>query len=308
MEEILIFLPLIIITGLISCYYDIKKGIIPNKLTYSMLLIGINIHVILIYFNWNNLNPDYIYTAIINFLITVLLAFWWWKIKLWYGGDAKLFIVYSLLIPISTYQYGYVNYFPALVILINTFLPAAFFFLFETLKKPSKLLIKPIIISLLNIFALSQIPILLGIENWILIFLIVLGLSELFEIIPYGTILQIVFVIIRIATDKNIWSLSFLVYFMLWAFLLLIAKQIIAQKSELLVHKAKAIEGGIIAEEISLGKKILQKETLLNKEQANSLKKNILQYDTIPFAPCLFIGVIITIASKGIFLMLIKLI
>ena len=56
-----------------------------------------------------------------------------WKIGMWSTGDAKLFLAYVALLPLSVYSNGYINYFPSLTLFINTFVPMAIFFILKML-------------------------------------------------------------------------------------------------------------------------------------------------------------------------------
>lgn len=77
----------IIITA-IAAYFDTKKGIIPNKLTISLLLFGIGINTIFSVIYNNN---SYIFNSVILTLFIFLLTYILWKFKVWAGGDVKLF-------------------------------------------------------------------------------------------------------------------------------------------------------------------------------------------------------------------------
>lgn len=79
---------IIIIVTIIAAYFDIKKGIIPNKLTISLFLFGIAINSIFsILYN----NNSYIFNSITLTVFTFLLTYTLWKFKIWAGGDVKLF-------------------------------------------------------------------------------------------------------------------------------------------------------------------------------------------------------------------------
>ncbi|MDI6605604.1 MAG: hypothetical protein QME65_00430, partial [Candidatus Omnitrophota bacterium] len=48
---------------------------------------------------------------------------------IWAAGDAKLFIVYTLLIPLDYYSKSYLPYFPSFTLLLNIFIPLFLFIL-----------------------------------------------------------------------------------------------------------------------------------------------------------------------------------
>lgn len=125
----LIFLPAILFVGLITSYEDITLSRIKNKwiilgMAYSVL--SYLFLFFLIYFkfvDYGGLNFSYIPQFALNFGISVLASYGFWKYGAWAPGDAKLFIAYSMLIPLDFYSRGYVNYFPSLLLLFNIFIP-----------------------------------------------------------------------------------------------------------------------------------------------------------------------------------------
>ncbi|MBM3245851.1 MAG: hypothetical protein FJZ13_00775 [Candidatus Omnitrophica bacterium] len=112
----------IVFIGLITSYEDIKSGKIRNKWIIIGLLFGLLI---------SGLNAAFkeMYPGIMlpNISIAVLVAYLLWKFGLWSAGDGKLFIAYSLLMPLLRYKEIYFNYFPAFTLLLNIFLPATLF-------------------------------------------------------------------------------------------------------------------------------------------------------------------------------------
>ena len=83
---------------IIAAGFDIKKGIIPNKLTFSLFSFGIAINSFFsIFFNENS----YVLNSIILSLATFVLSYILWKIKLWAGGDVKLLTAIAASISFS---------------------------------------------------------------------------------------------------------------------------------------------------------------------------------------------------------------
>jgi hypothetical protein len=71
----------------------------------------------------------WVVTAVVSFIVGYVL----WKINLWGGGDAKLFLCYAMLTPIGVYRYIYFNgYFASFLHLQLTFIPATIFLIFRT--------------------------------------------------------------------------------------------------------------------------------------------------------------------------------
>ena len=126
------FLAAIILIGLFTSYEDIKEGKIRNKYIILALIYTLLAYVFIItiyYFGGVPIRAEYFIEFIINGVIALLVGFLLWYSRVWTAGDGKLFFAYSLLVPLSAYSFGYIKYFPSLVILINTFLPI-FIFLF----------------------------------------------------------------------------------------------------------------------------------------------------------------------------------
>ena len=83
---------------IVASYFDLKKGIIPNKLTLSLFIFGISINSIFsIFFN----DSIYVLSSIILGTFTFLLTYILWKIKLWAGGDVKLLTAIATSISYS---------------------------------------------------------------------------------------------------------------------------------------------------------------------------------------------------------------
>ena len=125
---LLLFLPMILFIGGITSYQDRMSGKIRNKwillgLSYAFVM---NILIILYYIFFNDvslLRLTYFIELIINVIFALILGFILWDVGIWTAGDAKLFMVFSALIPLSVFHYGHVPYFDASNVLINTFIP-----------------------------------------------------------------------------------------------------------------------------------------------------------------------------------------
>jgi len=152
----ILFLPMLFFISVVVGYEDIRYGKVRNK----WILIGIvwSLAVFFSAFFWyfiafpltrffyaNILHsaPDtqisvytihlgYIGRSLINAAIALVVAFLIWRFKFWAAGDAKLFIVYSLLIPLGYYWKSYFHYFPSFVLLINIFVPVFLYLLIRS--------------------------------------------------------------------------------------------------------------------------------------------------------------------------------
>lgn len=86
---------LVTICCIIATYTDVKRQIIPNKLTFSFFLIGISI-VSFYFYLADDFNIFYYCSIIIVYFLSYIL----WYFGVWAGGDVKLFTAIStLLIP-----------------------------------------------------------------------------------------------------------------------------------------------------------------------------------------------------------------
>jgi preflagellin peptidase FlaK len=103
------YIPLLAaIIAVLACVYasysDIKRGIIPNKLTFPLIGVGLVLDGIYAYLTGN-------YWLIISAaLITgfiFVLGYLFWKMGAWAGGDVKLFTALAALLPIYPPLFAY---------------------------------------------------------------------------------------------------------------------------------------------------------------------------------------------------------
>jgi Flp pilus assembly protein protease CpaA len=118
------FLLLTVVTiGLIAALKDLKTGKIKNSLVLTALGISLVINCTIFgYAIYNATNLAYFVQLASNVLLSTIISFVLWNFKIWSAGDAKLFIAYSALYPLSYYSSSYVPYFPSSALLINIFL------------------------------------------------------------------------------------------------------------------------------------------------------------------------------------------
>ncbi len=103
-----IHLFLILLILLIADYYDLKFGIIPNKLSLILLIYGLFFNLILgISFS----NPFIFIFSIALTALTTVISFFLWHIGFWGGGDLKLFIGLSLSLSFLDLDLINLNYF-----------------------------------------------------------------------------------------------------------------------------------------------------------------------------------------------------
>jgi len=127
--DFLFLVPLFAI-GLICSYTDIKYGKILNKVIILGFLCGFFLYLILFFYNLFFLHQKqnfyYLSEVALNSLISFFICYFLWYFKLWSAGDAKLFTLYTFLMPLKFYSKSYVLYFPSFALLINLFIPLFF--------------------------------------------------------------------------------------------------------------------------------------------------------------------------------------
>lgn len=74
----------------------------------------------------------------IAFVIGVVL----WEMRLWAAGDAKIFALLALSVPLSFYKNNYFSYFPSFVLLFNTFVALFALLLLEFVTRTGRYLIQ----------------------------------------------------------------------------------------------------------------------------------------------------------------------
>jgi len=124
----LFLFPLAVI-GLICSYTDIKYGKIFNKWISLGFLYILLLYLFLFSYNFsagNEENIHYLLRLSANGFTALLGGYILWHFKLWSAGDAKLFAVYSFLIPLSFYSKSHIILFPSFNLLINLFVPLLF--------------------------------------------------------------------------------------------------------------------------------------------------------------------------------------
>lgn len=156
-----IFLIQIIITILfliLAVIFDVKSNIVPDKLTYSLLFFGLISNLILSIIS-NNIK--FILASFISMFVTYCITYMFWILKIWGGGDVKLFTAIATVIPIGL-NIDFLNIFPKLSIypfafsvILNSILvsfPFLIFFLIYLISKNDDFKDNPLfIITLLNV-------------------------------------------------------------------------------------------------------------------------------------------------------------
>lgn len=125
-----LFLAPLIVIGIITSISDIKYGKIKNIHLFFGLLYISSLYFFLFFYSYFIIhqisNYKYLIELIINGSIALFVGYFLWYFNLWAAGDAKLFFLYSLLIPLEFYSENYVLYFPSSVLLVDTFIIICF--------------------------------------------------------------------------------------------------------------------------------------------------------------------------------------
>lgn len=165
MDFSIIFLVQIIITSLFCCLaaiFDVKTGIISNKLNFSLLIFGLISNLFL---SVLSTNIKYILCSIISMFVTYIVTLLFWKLKIWGGGDVKLLTAIATVIPFGI-NVNFLNIYPQLsvypfsfTVIINSILVAFPFLLIFTgylvLKNTIFNSNKDMLFSFLNINSIS---------------------------------------------------------------------------------------------------------------------------------------------------------
>ena len=151
-----LLLPIFFLLGAIISYEDIRYGKIKNKWIAIGAIWGTAVYLFFLlwllagpfitnfyYTHIVNLPADaprpvftlhfsFLVRSLINSFIALLVGFLIWRGKGWAAGDAKLFFVFSLLIPTKYYWKSYFPIFPSFTLLINIFIPLLLFLFFRS--------------------------------------------------------------------------------------------------------------------------------------------------------------------------------
>ncbi len=87
-----------IIACIYASYTDLKSGIIQNKLTFSLIALGLILNAVYAFITNNIL---FIVIGIIFTAVIFALGYIFWKLGAWAGGDVKLFTALAALLPFS---------------------------------------------------------------------------------------------------------------------------------------------------------------------------------------------------------------
>lgn len=160
----------------IASYYDLKFGIIPNKLSYAFIVYALIFNMVLsLFFN----NFFIIAFSVFLTLFVSMISFILWYIGFWGGGDFKIFVALSL--ALSFLDYNFLNYFN---IFTNTNYDFLTYFNIFTKSEYSfyNILISDLKLSISNQFIFYP-KVFSMLFNAILIVFLILSLSLIYDIL-----------------------------------------------------------------------------------------------------------------------------
>lgn len=108
----LIQIIVIILFSILASIYDVRKGFVPDRLNYFLIIFGLSSNLILTLFTSN---VKYVLASIISMVITYVIAYMLWQLHMWGGGDVKLFTSIATVIPFGL-NGEFFNIFPLLSI------------------------------------------------------------------------------------------------------------------------------------------------------------------------------------------------
>jgi len=224
---------------------------------------------------------------LMNFFLTLFISLLLWFVGFWPAGDAKLFIIYSLLLPLEIFRF---SFYPAMDLLINTFVPIFFVYMFlaffrsdkqriiSSLKyafEPYKIFLITVIflgVAFFITLPLAMVGLPVNLFTFIVVLFLIIEIAD--RIIPVNLEFFYVFVaIIRLIIDyKNVYTLTFMKQLFLVIFIFLFFRFFILRLTFYLNTKKVKIKdlkpGMRIAEGISEvernGKKFFEKIELIH--------------------------------------------
>ncbi|MBU1255663.1 hypothetical protein KKH35_02210 [Patescibacteria group bacterium] len=142
-----LFLPMLFFIGIVTSWEDFCFSKIRNKwiilgTIFSIAVLAGFAVCNLVVGSFYIIPWDYFSKVILNSFLALLIGFLLWRYGMLAAGDAKLFFVFSLLLPLKYYWKSYLPYFPSFVLLMNIFFPVLFFIFLKASWYAFKSLIK----------------------------------------------------------------------------------------------------------------------------------------------------------------------
>ncbi|MFH0831363.1 MAG: prepilin peptidase [archaeon] len=328
------FLPAILLLGGLASFWDIRHGRVKNWLVLWALAYSAVVYLLLVIYlkiSGMPVNEAYISELLTNFLSAVAFSFLLYSFRFWAPGDAKLFIAFSALIPLSFYSSFHISIFPSLVFFSNTFVISGAYLLINSIvmlckgkKGLGKVLdardfFKKILILVISIFSFSWIT-----SMFLRSFLPVSGFY--LTLISYSCAAVLNIFLARIVKNKKILYLSYfllslfnMVFFRAYTSLLNVLSfslffsifKTVAIDMQARINISKARIGSLMPysqimqplfhnkKEICKKGEVINRAKIKEMKSAFSLDRKILVKDNSALAPFMFIGALVTILIKG---------
>ena len=107
MDILYVFLPFILLFGMVTSYEDMSMGKIRNRWISLIMFFSVFLWFLLYFLKIVDLN--YIFLVFIQGLLSLIIGFFIWCMGLWGAGDAKLYFAFSFLMPFSMYHQNELN-------------------------------------------------------------------------------------------------------------------------------------------------------------------------------------------------------
>lgn len=125
------FIILIAALGFFVLRGDIRHRKIRNKSVLAGFFGGMALF--LVGFLSGAVEGWYLREVLVNSAIALVVGYVFWQFSLWPAGDAKLFVLFSFLLPLHFYWKSYLPFFPSMTLLANIFVCAYAFLLARSL-------------------------------------------------------------------------------------------------------------------------------------------------------------------------------
>ena len=157
----------IIVFSVLASIFDVKRNIVPDELNLSLLIFGLVSNLIL---SLLSDNVKYILASIISMVITYIVSYLLWRLKIWGGGDAKLFTSIATVVPFGI-NINFLNIYPTLSfypfsfsLMINSILASFPFILAFVIYRLSKNNLKKNTDLLVNIFNVGSLKVMMNLN------------------------------------------------------------------------------------------------------------------------------------------------
>ncbi len=146
----ILFLPVVLLVGYFTSREDIARSRIPNKMVTLGILYAFIFYLLLtaayfwdgphkswpFYVSLDRVFGRYAFIWSANLLVSIIIAYALWHNDAWGAGDAKLFICYAALVPMTQYQKIYFHgYFASFYLLYLSLVLAIVFIVVTALAE-----------------------------------------------------------------------------------------------------------------------------------------------------------------------------